>query len=79
MVGVFSGLLVLSAAATNDILSWMLGIPIELITWIARIAVIVIPLVSSLWIARYSRRRLNRKNRDVPSTETEAQKRYIAA
>jgi ubiquinol-cytochrome c reductase cytochrome b subunit len=79
MLGVFSALLILSAAATNDILSRMTGIRIEAITWIARVAVIVIPVVLGLWVARYARRRLNRKGRDVPRTETEEQQRYIAA
>jgi ubiquinol-cytochrome c reductase cytochrome b subunit len=79
MLGVFSGLLILSAAATNDILSRMLGIPIEVITWIARVAVIVVPVVLGLWIARYSRKRLRRRGLDVPSSEVDSQERYIAA
>ncbi|HEX6255377.1 MAG TPA: cytochrome b N-terminal domain-containing protein [Euzebyales bacterium] len=79
MLGVFSGLLILSAAATNDILSRMLGIPIEMITWIARVAVIVVPVVLGLWIARYSRKRLRRRGLDVPSSEVDGQERYIAA
>ncbi|MBW3603309.1 MAG: cytochrome b N-terminal domain-containing protein [Actinobacteria bacterium] len=79
MLGVFSALLLLSAAATNDILSRMLGIPIEVMTWFFRITVIVAPIVLGLGIARYARRRLNRRQRHVPSTETEAQQRYIAA
>ena len=79
MLGVFSGLLILSAAATNDILSRMFGIPIEAITWIARVSVIVVPIVLGLGIARYSRRRLARRNRQVPSSEAEEQQRYVAA
>ncbi len=79
MLGVFSGLLILSAAATNDILSRMFGIPIEAITWISRIAVIVVPVVLGLGIARYSRRRLARRGRAVPSSEAEDQRRYVAA
>lgn len=79
MLGVFSALLLLSAAATNDILSRMLGIPIEVMTWFFRVTVLVAPIMLGLWIAWYARRRLDRKNREVPTTETEAQKRYIAA
>jgi ubiquinol-cytochrome c reductase cytochrome b subunit len=79
MLGVFSGLLILSAAATNDILSRMLGIPIEAITWIARVAVLVVPVVLGLWIARYSRKRLRRRGIDVPSSEVDGQERYLAA
>lgn len=79
MLAVFGGLLILSAAATNDILSRMFGIPIEVITWMFRVAAIVLPPLMGFGIARYARRRLNRKGREVPSTETEAQERYIAA
>lgn len=79
MLGVFSALLILSAAATNDILSRMFGIPIEVITWIARVAVIVVPIVLGLGIARYAQGRLRRRNLAVPTSEVEEQKRYVAA
>jgi ubiquinol-cytochrome c reductase cytochrome b subunit len=79
MLGVFSGLLILSAAATNDILSRMFGIPIEAMTWFFRIAVIVVPVVLAFGIARYSRRRLKRRGLAVPTSETDEQQRYIAA
>ena len=79
MLGFFSFLLMLSAAATNDILSRMFGIPVEAMTWIFRIAVIVVPIVLALWITRYSQRRLRRRGQQVPSSEVEEQKRYIAA
>jgi ubiquinol-cytochrome c reductase cytochrome b subunit len=79
MLAVFSGLLVLSAAATNDILSRMLGVPIEVMTWFFRGAVIVVPVVLGIGIARYARRRLHRRDLTVPSTEVEGQQRYIAA
>jgi ubiquinol-cytochrome c reductase cytochrome b subunit len=79
MLGVFSGLLILSAAATNDILSRMFGIPIEAMTWFFRIAVIVVPVVLTFGIARYSRRRLKRRGLAVPTSETDEQQRYIAA
>jgi ubiquinol-cytochrome c reductase cytochrome b subunit len=79
MLGVFSGLLILSAAATNDILSRMFGIPIEAMTWFFRIAVIVVPVVLAVGIARYSRRRLRRRGLEVPTSEAEEQQRYVAA
>jgi ubiquinol-cytochrome c reductase cytochrome b subunit len=79
MLGFFSFLLIVSAAATNDILSRMFGIPVEVMTWIFRIAVIVVPIGLGLGITRYSRRRLARQGRQVPSSEVEEQERYIAA
>ena len=79
MLGVFSGLLILSAAATNDILSRMFGIPIEAMTWFFRVTVIVVPVVLALGIVRYSRRRLQRRGLVVPTSEAEEQQRYVAA
>jgi ubiquinol-cytochrome c reductase cytochrome b subunit len=79
MLGFFSFLLILSAAATNDILSRMLGTPVEAMTWIFRVAVIVVPVGLGLGIAQYSRRRLARRGRRVPSSEAEEQRRYVAA
>jgi ubiquinol-cytochrome c reductase cytochrome b subunit len=78
MLGVFSALLVLSAAATNDILSRMFGIPVEVITWMFRIGVIVVPVGLGFAIARYARRRLERRGMRVPTTEAEEQQRYVA-
>jgi ubiquinol-cytochrome c reductase cytochrome b subunit len=79
MLGFWSFLLILSAAATNDILSRMFGVPVEIVTWAFRSAVIVVPVVLGLGIAAYSRRRLARHGRTVPSSEVEEQERYIAA
>jgi hypothetical protein len=79
MLGVFSALLILSAAATNDILSRMFGIPVEIMTWMFRIGVIVVPVALAFAIAQYSRRRLARRNIRVPTTEAEEQERYLAA
>lgn len=79
MLGFFSFLLILSAAATNDILSRMFGIPVEVITWFFRFTVIVVPILLGVGIARYSRRRLARRELTVPRTEDEAQSRYMAA
>jgi ubiquinol-cytochrome c reductase cytochrome b subunit len=79
MLGFWTFLLILSAAATNDILSRMFGVPVEIVTWTFRVAVIVVPITLGLGIAWYSRRRLARQGRQVPSSEVEEQERYIAA
>jgi ubiquinol-cytochrome c reductase cytochrome b subunit len=79
MLGFFSFLLILSAAATNDILSRIFGIPVEVMTWIFRVAVVVVPIALGLGIARYSRRRMQRRGLTVPSSEAQEQQRYIAA
>jgi ubiquinol-cytochrome c reductase cytochrome b subunit len=76
MLGVWSFVLILSAAATNDILSRMFTIPIETITWFFRVAVIVVPLGLGFGIAAYSRRRLARKGIGVPDNEAEAAQAY---
>ena len=79
MLGFWTFLLILSAAATNDILSRMFGVPVEIVTWIFRIAVLVVPISLGLGIAAYSRRRLARRGLQVPSSEAQEQERYIAA
>ena len=79
MVGVFSFILIISAAATNDILSRMFGIPIESLTWFFRISVIVVPAALAAGFYRYSKRRLAKRNLTVPSREAEEQQRYLAA
>jgi ubiquinol-cytochrome c reductase cytochrome b subunit len=78
MLSLFLFVLLISAAATNDILSRMFGIPIETITWFFRVAVFVIPIGSAWLIHRYSSRRLEREGLTVPSTEVEEQERYLA-
>jgi ubiquinol-cytochrome c reductase cytochrome b subunit len=79
MLGFWTFLLILSAAATNDILSRMFGVPVEIVTSIFRIAVLVVPISLGLGIAAYSRRRLARRGLQVPSSEAQEQERYIAA
>lgn len=69
MLGFWSFVLILSAAATNDVLSRMTGIPIESITWFFRITVIVVPAVLAWWISGLSRRRLARRRLEVPRSE----------
>ena len=78
IVGVFVFVLLVSAAATNDILSRMFGVPIEVITWGFRISVIVLPLGLAAGIYLYSQRRLQRHGLSVPNREVEEQERYLA-
>jgi ubiquinol-cytochrome c reductase cytochrome b subunit len=70
VVGVFSFVLLLSAAATNDILSRMTAIPIEAITWFFRVTSIVVPLLLAWAITLYSRRRLARRGASVTRRES---------
>jgi ubiquinol-cytochrome c reductase cytochrome b subunit len=72
VLGTFSFVLLLSAAATNDILSRMTGISVEAITWFFRVACLVLPPALALLIAAYSRRRLRRAGARVPTDEPEA-------
>ncbi|HVM19999.1 MAG TPA: cytochrome b N-terminal domain-containing protein [Egibacteraceae bacterium] len=76
-VGTFGFVLIISAAATNDILSRMTGIPIEVFIWVFRIATVVLPPIGALLIYRYSTRRLERSGRTVAATEDEAMKPYL--
>ena len=76
MLGVFSFVLILSAAATNDVLSRLLGLPIEAMTVTFQVTSVVVPLVLAFWIHRYSRRRLARQGRQVARTEPEALELY---
>jgi ubiquinol-cytochrome c reductase cytochrome b subunit len=69
MLGFWSFVLILSAAATNDILSRMTGVSIEAITWFFRVTVIVMPVALAFAITRYSRRRLARQRVRVPARE----------
>jgi ubiquinol-cytochrome c reductase cytochrome b subunit len=71
--GTFVLLLLLSAAATNDILSRMTGIPVEVVTWIFRIACLVIPPLLGFALYRYGVRRLERTGRAVVTREDRAE------
>jgi ubiquinol-cytochrome c reductase cytochrome b subunit len=66
-------LLLLSAAATNDVLSRMTGIPIETITQIFRFACVIVPPLSGFLLYRYSTKRLARKGIDVAVSEAAAE------
>ncbi|HUH06719.1 MAG TPA: cytochrome b N-terminal domain-containing protein [Egibacteraceae bacterium] len=68
-MGFFSFLLVLSAAATNDILSLMTGIPVETITVIFRVAALAVPTALTVAVVAYSRRRLRARGLEVGSSE----------
>jgi ubiquinol-cytochrome c reductase cytochrome b subunit len=77
MVGIFSFVLLMSAAATSDILSRMVGAPIEAVLWFFRITSVVVPLALGFGLARWSRRRLTRYGVDVPTTDAQAQRLYV--
>lgn len=59
-IGTFSFVLIVSAAATNDVLSRMVGIPIETITWFFRLTAVFVPPLLAALLHRYSIRRLAR-------------------
>lgn len=70
LMGFFSFLLILSAAATNDVLARLWGIPIEVLTWGFRVAIVVVPpALAALFVAN-SRKRLRRSGA-VAVTEPE--------
>jgi ubiquinol-cytochrome c reductase cytochrome b subunit len=77
-LGFFGVIIVLAAAATNDVLSRLTGIPIEAITWFFRVAVIVVPLGAAFGAAAYARRRLARRAASVAGSEPEESERYLA-
>ena len=78
VLGTFSFVLIVSAAATNDVLSRLTGIPIEAATWFFRITAVVVPPILAAVLYLYSRRRLRRRGRDVATTEQEAMRPYLA-
>ncbi|MGH3924666.1 MAG: hypothetical protein ACRDTT_17705, partial [Pseudonocardiaceae bacterium] len=75
-LGTFSFVLIVSAAATNDVLSPLLGIPIETITSFFRLATVVVPPVLAALGYRYSTRRLARTGLRVAADELEADGRF---
>jgi ubiquinol-cytochrome c reductase cytochrome b subunit len=78
VVGTFMFVLLLSAAATNDQLSRISGVPIEVVTWFFRVASIAVPMALSWLIWRYSRRRLARRALAVATTDEQNNARYAA-
>jgi ubiquinol-cytochrome c reductase cytochrome b subunit len=79
VLGTFSFVLIVSAAATNDVLSRLTGIPIEAATWFFRIISVVVPPILAAALYWYSQRRLRRRGRVVATTESEAMKPYLLA
>ena len=77
VLGTFSFVLIISAAATNDILSRMTGIPIEAATWFFRIVALVVPPVLAAGMYAYSKRRLRSRNRVVATNEEDAMRPYL--
>ena len=77
VLGTFSFVLIVSAAATNDVLSRLTGIPIEAATWFFRITSLVIPPLLAAGLYLYSQRRLRRRDRVVATTEQEAMRPYL--
>jgi ubiquinol-cytochrome c reductase cytochrome b subunit len=69
LIGTFGFLLLLSAGATNDILSRLWGVPIETLTWVFRILALVGPPLGAVGIFAYSKRRLAAKGQTVASVE----------
>jgi ubiquinol-cytochrome c reductase cytochrome b subunit len=69
VLGTLSFLLILSAAATNDILSRFLGLRVEAITWFFRVTAVVVPPLLAAGIWRYSTRRLARRALRVLTSE----------
>ncbi|MBA2530421.1 MAG: cytochrome b N-terminal domain-containing protein [Euzebyales bacterium] len=77
MLGVWSFVLLISAAATNDILSRLSGVAIENVLWFFRITCVVVPPLLGLAMFRYSKRRLERQGRSVATSEREAVDVYL--
>ncbi|MGH8901612.1 MAG: cytochrome b [Egibacteraceae bacterium] len=75
-LGTFSFVLIVSAAATNDVLSRLFGIPIETITWFFRLAATLVPPTLAAIGYRYSTRRLARTGLRVAADELEADGRF---
>ena len=69
VTGTFVFLLLMSAAATNDILSRLTGIPVEVWTIIFQVACIVVPPVLAAFMYWLSKRRLASRKASVPSRE----------
>ncbi len=71
-LGTFSFVLLLSAAATSDILSRLSGISIEDVIWIFRVACLLGPPVLAAGIYRYSTKRLRSRGLVVATDEQQA-------
>jgi len=70
ILGTFSFVLLLSMAATNDIIAVLTRIRIEAVTWFFRITCLLVPPLLAGAIFRYSTRRLARRGLVVADAET---------
>ncbi len=77
-IGTFSFVLIVSAAATNDILSRLTGIPIEGLTRFFRLTAVFVPPLLAFLLYWYSKRRLARTGLRVASAEVDADTRLGA-
>jgi len=75
-IGTFSFVLIVSAAATNDVLSRLVGVPIETVTGFFRLTAVFVPPLLAALLHRYSTRRLARTGLRVAPTEAEADSRF---
>lgn len=73
VVGFFSFVLLLSAAATNDVLSRLWGIPIETLTRAFRVACLALPPALAAAFVMWSRARLRRQGHRPPRQEATAE------
>lgn len=78
-IGTFSFVLIVSAAATSDILSRLIGIQVETIIWFFRITALFGPLLLAALLYWYSTNRLARTGLRVAPEETEADSRFSGA
>ncbi|MGI9018730.1 MAG: cytochrome b [Euzebya sp.] len=76
VIGTFSFVLLASANATNDILSRMMGIPIENLVFVFRLALLLVPPGLAVGFYQYSTRRLRAAGARVATNELEAQSRF---
>ncbi|MEE8600161.1 cytochrome b [Euzebya tangerina] len=79
VMGTFSFVLLASANATNDILSRMIGIPIETMVWVFRLSMLFAPPLLAYAVYRYSKQRLIETGSRVATNEQEAQSRFDAS
>lgn len=68
VTAVFTVLLVLTASAGHDVVARNFRMPIETVTWVLRIAVLVLPVVTGLGAALYARAFVRRRELRVPVT-----------
>ncbi|CAN5160069.1 cytochrome bc complex cytochrome b subunit [soil metagenome] len=76
VIGTFSFVLLASANATNDILSRMMGVPIEVLVFVFRATMLVVPPALAAGLYIYCKRRLAAQGARVANNELEAQSRF---